>query len=92
MKKRLKFNKNQLKIFGIIILVLALPLTLILVNKPKTTLLCCSPNKLEIESGTLSSSGVTKQRDSGASGGNKLLLLINKILTPTPTPSQVMGS
>jgi hypothetical protein len=83
-----KLSKKQLKIVGLVLLLLALPLTLstlyfIQDNRSRAAL----PNQLESEAGVLSSSGVNKQSDSGASGG-QYVKFTKSTSGPTPTPSQ----
>ena len=71
MKDRLKVNKKNLKIIGIAVIILALPLTLLLVYQTQNQRSsAASPDQLETEAGVLSSSGVTKQNDSQASVTN----------------------
>jgi hypothetical protein len=85
-KLRLKsLSKNRIKLIGLIILLLALPLILFTVYQiQNTTGRTALPDALETESGVLSSSGVTKQSDSEASSGS--FVLFNKqISEPSPT-------
>jgi hypothetical protein len=78
-------SRIHLKLLGIIIPILAIPITLILVFRSQDTRSsAAAPDKLETEAGTLSSSGVTKKSDSGASGGS--YVLFNKKNQPTTTP------
>ena len=74
MRKRLNLTKDQLKVLGIIALLLFLPLTLILVKTVQDQRgSAATPDNLETEQGVLSSSGVTRQSDSGASSGQYVL-------------------
>ena len=65
MNNRLKLKKptkKHLKILGIIILILILPLTILLVRQVQNyRTQAALPNNLETEQGVLSSSGVTKK-------------------------------
>jgi hypothetical protein len=84
-----KLNKRQLKIIGIIILLLALPLllsTLYFIQDTRSR--AALPDQLESESGVLSSSGVTKQTSTSASGGQYVRFAKSTTSpSPTPTPS-----
>lgn len=94
MKERLKlnrFSKKQLELIGIIILLLAVPLILILINRVQNYKgSAAAPDKLETEAGTLSSSGVSKQSDTGASGGQ--YVVFNQSNAPTPTIPPITNS
>ena len=80
----IKDNKYS-ALVGLLIL-LALPITLILVFRSQDTRSnAAAPDNLETEAGTLSTSGVSKVNDSGASGGS--YVLFNKAINPTPTNS-----
>ena len=89
-----KFSKRQIEILGIVLLLLAFPLLLLIIRVSQDTRSSASaPGQLETETGTLSSSGVTKQTDSGASGGS--YVLFNKASTtpePTISPSTAEGA
>lgn len=88
MKYKLNVNKKYKKITGILILILALPLTLILVRlNQDLRSSAASPDKLEAEAGVLSSSGVSKVGDSGASGGQ--YVRFDTTLEPSPTLSPI---
>ena len=83
---KLNVNKNYLKIVGVVILLLAFPLTLILIKQTQDQRSsAAAADKLEVEGGTLSSTGVTKQSDSNASGGQYVEL--SQPIRPTPTSS-----
>jgi len=90
MKDRLRVNKKNLKIIGIAVILLALPMTLYTVYRIQNTASrAAAPDKLETESGVLSSSGVTKQSDSNASGGQ--FILFNTDSSP-PLESNYLAS
>jgi len=76
--------------FGMLIL-LTIPLTVLLVFRSQDTRSsAATPDQLETEAGVISSSGVTKQSDSGASGGSYVLFnkqAVSNTPTPTPPPS-----
>jgi hypothetical protein len=90
MLKRLRIknlSKNQLKIIGFIILLLTLPIilsTLYFIQDTRSR--AALPDQLESESGVLSSSGVTKQTSTQASGG-QYVKFARSMSSPTPTPS-----
>ena len=88
MKDRLKrIDKKKLRIVGIIILILTLLLTLILVKSVQNQRVSAAlPDKMETEAGVLSSSGVSKLSDSGASGGSYVLFNKSTEVSPTPQP------
>ena len=87
---RLKINKGRLKIIGILLLLLMLPLTLIIVRYSQDLRSsAAAPDQLETESGVLSSSGVSKQSDSGASGGQFVRFDQSTVPTPTPNPNVI---
>lgn len=75
---------------GLLVL-LAIPVTLLLVFRSQDTRSsAATPDKLETEAGTLSSSGVSKQTDSGASGGSYVLFnkqTVTNAVTPTSIPN-----
>lgn len=84
-KTKLKLNRKYLKIAGIILLILVLPLTLLLVRQVQNyRSQAALPDRIEAEGGVLSSSGVTKQSDSNASGGQ--FVRFNSSSSPDPTP------
>jgi hypothetical protein len=80
-----KLNKNQIKLIGLVVLFLTLPLILsTLYFIQDTRIRAALPDQLESESGVLSSSGVTKQSDSRASGG-QYIRFTRSANNPTPT-------
>jgi len=80
-----KLNKRKLIIIGLVILLLVLPFILLAVYQIQNTISRAAlPDQLEIETGVLSSIGVIKQSDSGASGGQYVVFNTSQ---PTPTPS-----
>ena len=85
------FNKRKLlSIIAVTIIILALPLTLILVkhqNEIRTR--AAAPDQLEAEGGVLGGNAKI-QTDSLASGGNYVALGTNQ--TPTPTPITQTGT
>lgn len=86
MKKWLIKNRKTVKIIGITIIILTLPITLILVKQTQDQRSsAAAPDKLEVEAGVLASSGVSKQSDSQASGGQ--YVLFNQSSGPSPTNS-----
>ena len=87
-----KLSKSQLKIIGLVVLLLALPLILsTLYHIQNTAGRAALPDQLETEAGVLSSSGVTKQSDSEASKGQFIKFDRNQFVTPTPPSSNVRG-
>jgi pectate lyase len=73
---------------GLLVL-LAIPVTLILVSKQQNFgSHAAAPDQLETEIGTLSSSGATKITDSSASGGQYVRL---DTITSTPTPTPIVN-
>jgi hypothetical protein len=86
----LKKNKTLFGIIFLGILAFVLPITLLLVRDTQDLRSSATtPDQLESESGVLSSSGVTRQTSSGASGGS--YVLFNKSTTTpgtTPPPDQ----
>jgi hypothetical protein len=90
-----KFNKSQLRLIGLAILLLALPLilsTLYFIQDTRGN--AALPDQLETESGVLSASGVIRQTSSGASGGQYILFNKTQSSTPTPAPdsSEIYGN
>lgn len=86
--KLIKLDRNKLKIIGVILLLLTLPLilsTLYIIQNTRSS--AAAPDKLETEGGTLSSTGVSKQSDSGASGGQFIVFTSTQTNTPTPVPT-----
>lgn len=82
-----KANKRQLALIGLLIIILALPLTLILVRQSQDTRSrAAAPDNLEAEDGNLTSTGVSIQSASDASGG-KFALFNKPTNTPTFTPT-----
>lgn len=78
-------RKINLPIIALVLVIASFPITIFLVNKVQDYRSSASaPDKLEMESGILSSSGVSKQNDPNASGGQSILFQ-NQINTPTPT-------
>ena len=91
MKEWLVKNKKSLKIVGIALLILSLLITLILVKQNQDSRSsAAAPDKLETEGGVLSSTGVSKQTDSQASGG-QYVSFSSQTSGPTPTPSVQSG-
>lgn len=88
MRKRLKIQRKHIKLIGIIILILALPLTLILVKSVQDQRSSATtPNALEAETGVISGN-VQKFSDSSASGGEFVRMFnTNSSLSPSPTNS-----
>lgn len=88
MKKRLKDNKTLFGIVSLGIVALFLPIIILLV-RDSTNLAsrAALPNQLETEGGILSSTNVTKQTDSGASGGSYVLFNKSAGVTNAPTPT-----
>lgn len=77
---------------GVLIL-LAIPVTLILVFRSQDTRSsAAAPDKLETEAGVLTSTGVNKQNDSAASGGQYVVFNQSSSTTPTPTSAPSSGS
>lgn len=87
-KLRLKeLSKSKLKLSGLIILLITLPLIILAVYQIQNARSRAAlPDALEIETGVLSSSGVSKQSDSGASGGS-YVKFDSKQVTPSPSDS-----
>ena len=85
-------NKKTLEIIGIILLLLMFPLLLLVVRYTQDIRSsAAAPDKLETEAGVLSSSGVAKKSDSGASGGQ--YIEFNKQSTsPSPTTPPNSGN
>lgn len=79
-----------------LILFIAIPITLILVLRSQDLRSsAAAPDKLETEAGVLSSTGVTRQTDSGASGGNYVLFnktSVTNAPSPTGQPSSGYGA
>src|SRR3989344_9005043 len=91
MNYRLKIDKKRLKIIGIVLVLFALSLTLILVKQSQDQRSsAAAPDKLETEAGVLSSTGVSKQTDSQASGG-QYVSFTSQSSSSTPTPSSQTG-
>jgi len=87
MKNLLKNNKVLFGIISLGILAFALPITLLLIRDSQDLRSsAAAPDQLESEAGVLSSSGVSTQSDSGASGGNYVLFTRSQTGTPTPEP------
>lgn len=87
MQAKFMHNRKYLKIAGIVILLLALPVTLLLVFRSHDTRSsAAAPDKLEAEAGVLTSTGVSKQSDSAASGG-QYVKFVNQSVTNTPSPT-----
>lgn len=91
-KLRIKgLNINRLKLIGLILLLLTLPLILsALYFVHDTRSRAALPDQLETEAGVLSSSGVSKQNDSGASGGQ--FIRFSKSSAPTPTSPPISNN
>jgi hypothetical protein len=86
-----KINKKQIKFIGLVLLLLALPLILFTIYQiQNTTSRAALPDQLETESGVLSSSGVTTQADSAASGG-QYVRFAKSSSGPTPTSQPTNG-
>ena len=82
---------RKLLIVGSLLIILALPITLILVKQRQDQRSsAAAPDKLETEGGVLSSAGVSKQSDSGASGG-QYVSFTSQSSSSTPTPSSQTG-
>lgn len=79
--------REKLSLVVIVAIAIALPITLILVRYQQNLFgRAAEPDKLEAEGGVLSSTGVSKQTDSQASGG-QYVLFANANQTPPPTPA-----
>jgi hypothetical protein len=84
---KLKSNKTLFGIIFLGILAFALPITLLLIRDTQNLRgSAAAPDQLESESGVLSSTGVTKQTSTSASGG-QFVRFARNINSPTPTPS-----
>lgn len=93
MKDRLFKDNSKLKIIGIAVLLLLVPLFLVVGNQIQNyRSSAASPDKLETEAGVLTSAGVTKQSDSGASGGQYVMFNQNSGPTSTPIPTSPPSS
>jgi hypothetical protein len=80
-----EIKNNKFYAVGLLVL-LTLPVTLILVFRSQDTRTSAAlPDALEAESGVTSSTGVTKQSDSSASGG-QYIKFAKSTSGPTPTP------
>jgi hypothetical protein len=88
MINKLKSNKI---LFGIIllgILAFVLPITLLLIRDSQDLRSsAAAPDALETEAGVFSSSGVTKQTSTSASGGQYVKFAKTSSSSPTPTPN-----
>lgn len=91
MKKRL--SKKQIETIGALLLILAFPLFLFIVRLSQDTQTsAAAPDNLETEAGVLTSSGVSKQSDSAASGGQYVVFNRNSGPTPTSPPNPTIPS
>lgn len=79
-------QRRLIELIGLIVLLLAFPLLLFVIKfSQDTRSSAAAPDKLETEAGILTSTGVTKQNDSGASGGQ--YVVFNQGSGPTTTPA-----
>jgi hypothetical protein len=86
-----EIKNNKFYAVGLLIL-LALPLMLFTIYQiQNTTSRAALPDALEAESGVTSSTGVTKQSDSSASGGQYVKFSLANNPTPTPPSSNSRG-
>ncbi|OGH48233.1 MAG: hypothetical protein A3A51_04410 [Candidatus Levybacteria bacterium RIFCSPLOWO2_01_FULL_39_10] len=80
-----RFWNKKIPFLGLILIIVIISLTVFLVRQTQNLRgRAVAPDKLETEGGVLSSSGVSKQSDSGASGGSYVLF---NIQTGGPTPT-----
>ncbi len=88
------FSKTIVKIFPVILILLAIPLTVnVLQNRQNTSQRAAFPDQLEAEGGVLGGNA-TIISDTSASGGQSVLFSAStptQSLTPTPVPSLGLG-
>jgi hypothetical protein len=87
-----EIKNNKFYAVGLLVL-LTLPVTLLLVFRSQDTRTSAAlPDALEAESGVTSSTGVTKQSDSQASGGQYVKFAKSSSPSPTSAPSTGTGT